>query len=148
MPAGRMHDAWEAGARIAQIFGDATEGFDLFLCPTTAVPAIPADHDQSRDELRIGGETVDPTLGWVLTHPFNMMSSRPVLAVPSGLAPVPTGVQIVGRPWRDDDVFRAGLVLEAAAGGWIGASTGPPALPDADPTDTLGRPIDRGGTSP
>ena len=46
-----------------------------------------------------------------------MLSSHPVLAVPSGRAQngVPTGVQIVGKPYDDDMVFRIGLGLEAAA---------------------------------
>jgi amidase len=50
-----------------------------------------------------------------------MLSRLPVLAVPSGRAAngVPTGIQIVGRSYRDRDVFRAGMAYEAALGGWF-----------------------------
>ena len=42
------------------------------------------------------------------------MSRCPVLAVPSGFADngVPTGVQIVGRTYDDETVFRVGAALE------------------------------------
>ena len=49
-----------------------------------------------------------------MTYPFNMLSRCPVLAVPSGLGDrgVPTGIQIVGRPYEDVRVFRAGAAYE------------------------------------
>ena len=42
------------------------------------------------------------------------MSRCPVLAVPSGFADngVPTGIQIVGRTYDDETVFRVGAALE------------------------------------
>jgi Asp-tRNA(Asn)/Glu-tRNA(Gln) amidotransferase A subunit family amidase len=45
-----------------------------------------------------------------------MLSRCPVLAVPSGTAEngVPTGVQLVGRTYDDETVFRAGAALETA----------------------------------
>ena len=80
--------------------------------------------DSTRDTILINGKPVDPFLGWALTVPFNMLSRLPVLALPSGHAAngVPTGLQIVGRSYRDRDVFQAGLAYEAALGGWF---TGP-----------------------
>jgi Asp-tRNA(Asn)/Glu-tRNA(Gln) amidotransferase A subunit family amidase len=42
------------------------------------------------------------------------MSRCPVLAMPSGFADngVPTGIQIVGRTYDDETVFRVGAALE------------------------------------
>ena len=50
----------------------------------------------------------------MLTAPFNILSRCPVLAVPSGVADngVPTGIQIVGRTYDDETVFRVGTALE------------------------------------
>lgn len=113
---------------MAVQFGAAMAGYDLLICPTNALPAVPADLDQSRDSVTINGVTVDATLGWVMTAPFNMLSHHPVLSVPSGHAAngVPTGVQIVGQPYDDVTVFRAALAYETAIGGWYGdASTRP-----------------------
>jgi Asp-tRNA(Asn)/Glu-tRNA(Gln) amidotransferase A subunit family amidase len=48
---------------------------------------------------------------------FNIMSRCPVLAVPSGFGTRggPTGVQIAGRTYDDETVFRVGAALEAVA---------------------------------
>ena len=43
-----------------------------------------------------------------------MLCRLPVLSVPSGLASngIPTGIQIVGKPYEDIGVFQAGYHLE------------------------------------
>lgn len=118
-----------AGAMAAE-FGAAIDGFDLFLCPTTACPAVPADFNHATDELRINGRAINPMLGWVMTTPFNMMSRHPVLTLPSGRAQdgVPTGIQLVGQTFRDVDVFQAGMAYETALGGWYTTPRTRPAL--------------------
>ena len=112
----------EVAGRMYSTLGPLLEKYDVLVCPTNALPAVPADHDQSKDEIRINGKVVDPSLGWVMTVPFNMMSRCPVLSVPTGRARngVPTGMQIVGRTYCDADVFRAGMAYEKAVGGWYG----------------------------
>lgn len=107
-------DSLTVAGRASVAFSQATEGFDAFICPTTAVPAIAADFNPLEDSIIINGKTCSSFLGWVLTSPFNMMSSHPVLAVPSGWTDddLATGIQIVGRPYDDDMVFRIGLALE------------------------------------
>ena len=102
--------------------GPLLEEYDALICPTTAIPAVPADFDGLA--LDIEGKSVRPELGWVLTTPFNMMSRCPVLQVPSGFGAngVPTGIQIVGPTYRDERVFQAAKAYEAALGGWFGSS--------------------------
>jgi aspartyl-tRNA(Asn)/glutamyl-tRNA(Gln) amidotransferase subunit A len=53
-----------------------------------------------------------------MTIPFNILSRCPVLSVPSGRAHngVPTGLQIVGRTYDDETVFRVGAAVELALG--------------------------------
>lgn len=98
----------------------AMAGFDLLICPTTALPAVPADFDPGTDSLSINGRPVDPMLGWVMTVPFNMLSTRSALSLPCGQAAdgVPIGLQIVGRPFDDDTVFRAALAFEGTLPAW------------------------------
>jgi amidase len=117
--AGRMYDT----------FGPMMEGFDLFVCPTLALPAVAADHDITAG-LRINGKPVHPRMGWIMTYPFNMLSRCPVLSVPSGRASsgVPTGVQMVGRSFDDAAVFRAGLAYEDSVGGWYTRPQDRPAI--------------------
>ncbi len=111
----------EVAAEMYLTLGPILERYDVLICPTSGLPAVPADFDQSKDTVRINGKVVSPFLGWVMTLPFNMLSRCPVLAVPSGHAAngVPTGIQIVGRTYCDADVFRAGLAYENALGGWF-----------------------------
>ncbi len=104
------------GAELAR----AMLGCDLLICPTTALPAVPAEFDPGTDSLAINGVPVDPMLGWVMTVPFNMLSTRPALSLPCGRAAngVPIGLQIVGNPFDDDTAFRAALAFEAACPAW------------------------------
>ena len=129
--------AEEAQSTTAEAFLDATtvagmmypplaavlERCNVFVCPTNALAAVPADLDSTRAEVRINGVSVDPVLGWVMTYPFNMLSRCPVMSVPSGLADtgVPTGIQIVGRTFDDVSVFRAAAAYEEAVGGFAPA---------------------------
>jgi len=120
----------ETAAEMYNSLGPLLEDYDVFICPTNALAAVPADHDQSKDEVRINGKVVDPSLGWVMTTPFNMLSRCPVISVPTGHAKnrVPTGMQIVGRTYCDEDVMRAAIAYEKAVGGWYGDATVRPKL--------------------
>lgn len=104
--------------KMYSTLGPILEKYDILICPTTALPAVPAHFDQSKDTVKVNGKIVDPMLGWVMTTPFNMMSRCPVISMPSGFAKngVPTGIQIVGRTYCDADVFRAAMAYEAANG--------------------------------
>jgi amidase len=97
-------------------FGPLMERNDLFVCPTVTTTRIKADFNYLHDTLEIDGKRVEPELSIAMCHQFNMLSRCPVLAVPSGTASngVPTGVQLVGRTYDDETVFRAGAALEAA----------------------------------
>ena len=101
--------------------GPILEEYNVLICPTTAIPAVPADFDSTKDQLRINGKEVNKMLGWCMTTPFNTLSRCPVLTVPSGRASngVPTGIQIVGKTYCDEDVFQAGMAYETALGGWF-----------------------------
>ena len=110
--------------------GPILEEYNILICPTTAIPAVPADFDSTKDELKINGKDVNKMLGWCMTTPFNTMSRCPVLTVPSGQASngVPTGIQIVGRTYCDEDVFQAALAYEEALGGWRNSNKKRPTL--------------------
>lgn len=118
-------------AEMYQTLGPILAEHDLFVCPTTATPAVPADRELD-DPVLVDGQPVPGHLGWVLTWPFNLLSALPVLSVPSGRDPrtgVPTGVQLIARPHDDLRVFRAGAALEAALGGpWYRRAADRPAL--------------------
>ena len=118
----------DTAARMYQTLGPLLEKYDVLICPTNALASVPAEFDHTSDTVEINGKIVDPSLGWVMTTPFNMLSRCPVLSMPSGHASngVPTGIQIVGRTYCDADVFRAAMAYETAQGQWYrSASTRP-----------------------
>jgi aspartyl-tRNA(Asn)/glutamyl-tRNA(Gln) amidotransferase subunit A len=94
---------------LAQVFADV----DVLVCPTVGHTGLRAGDDYVDNRVRIGHQDFDP---WdvAMTVPFNIASRCPVLNVPIGIASngLPTGVQIVGPPYRDADVWRVGRVLE------------------------------------
>jgi len=104
--AGEMYDT----------LGPILQRYDALICPTIAFPAVPADHDSTRDKVVINGTEVDPMLGWCMTPAFNIMSRCPVLAVPSGRDRhgMPTGIQVVGPTYEDAKVFQIGAAIEEA----------------------------------
>lgn len=113
-------------AEMYETLGPILEKYDVFVCPTTALSAVRADLDPTRETVQINGKTVDSTLGWVLTYPFNVMSRCPVMSVPSGFDRngVPTGLQIVGRTYDDVRVFRAAAAYEQVKP-WLGPKARP-----------------------
>ena len=90
--------------------------YDVMLCPTLAIPAVKADHDEFRQDFTVNGKRVNAYVGWIMTHGFNLVSQCPSMSVPTGFSKygVPTGMQIVARPYDDLRVFRAAAAYEKA----------------------------------
>jgi amidase len=126
--AGDFLAAMRVAGEMYASFAPILESHDVFVCPTTAIPALPADHDPTTARVEIAGLAVDPVLGWILTWPFNMLSRCPVISVPSGFATsgVPTGIQIAARSYDDLRVFRAAAAYEREVGGFDEVDRRPP----------------------
>jgi Asp-tRNA(Asn)/Glu-tRNA(Gln) amidotransferase A subunit family amidase len=86
----------------------------VLLCPTIGTRGLVAGDSYVGHGLTVGGVELEHYFDSIMTAPFNVMSRCPVLAVPSGFADngVPTGLQIVGRTYDDETVFRVGAALE------------------------------------
>ncbi|MBF8290386.1 MAG: amidase [Chloroflexi bacterium] len=107
------------------------ETVDVMICPTTSVAGLPAGDDLADGPfISPAGRLHDYFFDWSLTPPFNIASRCPVLAVPSGMsdAGVPTGLQIVGRTYDDETVFRVGAALERERP-WLDVPARRPVLP-------------------
>ncbi len=111
-----------AESEIARRTLEAMGGAELLLLPTLATLGWLAGDDYTETPCVVNGVALDFYLTAGLTPIFNVLARRPVLSVPMGLASngVPMGVQVVGRPYADQDVFDGGAALEALAGpgGW------------------------------
>ena len=92
----------ELEARIYQPLGEILDRFDALICPTFAVPALPAEWDSP------------DVLDTLMTVPFNIASRCPVISVPSGRSRdgVPTGLSVVGKTYDDVTAFRVAYAHE------------------------------------
>jgi amidase len=83
------------------------EDYDLIICPTNAFPAMPHGQVGAKGD------------GYTYTRIYNL-TGWPTAVVRGGSSPegLPIGVQIVGRPWREEVVLAVAQRLESALGGW------------------------------
>ncbi len=115
-------------AAIYAPLGEILESHDALICPTFAVPALPAEYDTG-DPIEVNGKPAKRWLDVLMTLPFNIASRCPVLNVPSGLSRdgVPTGLAVVGKTYDDVTAFRVAAAHEARLP-WLTASGPRPAL--------------------
>lgn len=98
---------------------DAWGAYDLLVTPTLAVTAVTNRHDGlTTGPTAIGGVSVEPSIGWCLTYPFNF-TGHPAASLPAGFASgLPVGLQIVGKHHDDAGVLAASAAFEAVSP-WI-----------------------------
>ena len=94
---------------IKRDFDLAWDKVDMVLTPTTPSPAF-AQGEKSGDPLAMYLEDI-------FTVTVNM-AGLPGISVPAGLSSegTPMGLQLIGKPFDEATLFRAGQVIEAAAG--------------------------------
>jgi Asp-tRNA(Asn)/Glu-tRNA(Gln) amidotransferase A subunit family amidase len=108
---------WVAGlgleAEIYAPLGELLEEYDALICPTFAVPALPAEYDTDQP-VPVNGQPRGDWLDVLMTLPFNIASRCPVLSIPSGRSRdgVPTGLSVVGKTYDDITVFRIAAAHE------------------------------------
>ena len=110
-----LYECNKVAGKMYEDLSPILHNYNVFICPTTAIPAVKADINVLKDKIYINGKEIkSPDLGWTMCYPFNMLCRLPVLSVPSGFSKigVPTGIQIVGKPYEDIDVFQAGYHFE------------------------------------
>lgn len=103
-----------ARTEVFDAIQDLFERYDLLVTPTLAVPPFDnADDGNTVGPSEVGGEEVDPLIGWCLTYPINY-TGHPAASVPAGFTTegLPIGMQIIGRRFADEAVLAASAVFE------------------------------------
>jgi aspartyl-tRNA(Asn)/glutamyl-tRNA(Gln) amidotransferase subunit A len=93
---------------ISRDFKAAFEKVDVLLAPTAPTPAFAI------------GEKMDDPIAMYLNDVFTVPASLaglPAMSLPAGLSGdgLPLGLQLIGKPFDEETVLRAGGVLEEAA---------------------------------
>lgn len=121
-----FYEGLELEGRLWDPLGLVFEEFDALLCPTMATAGYVAG-EPYLGPMAVGEGRVVNNILAAMTLPFNILSRCAVLSVPSGVAPngVPTGVQVVSRPYDDLIAFRVAAALEVHGVGFTHAEWRP-----------------------
>jgi Asp-tRNA(Asn)/Glu-tRNA(Gln) amidotransferase A subunit family amidase len=89
--------------------------YPILLCPPAAIPAF----RHGERTWIIDGNSVHYLDAWSYTEWFNLLGN-PAAVVPMTQSAdgLPIGVQIVGRPWEEENVLVVAAEVERASGGW------------------------------
>jgi aspartyl-tRNA(Asn)/glutamyl-tRNA(Gln) amidotransferase subunit A len=105
--------------RLRAQVDDALAHVDVLAAPTTPSAATPV---QSAAAIGSAEEAWTTAVAGrsLLTSPFNV-TGHPALSVPCGFMPenLPVGLQLIGRPFREEDVLRVADAYQSLAG-WHG----------------------------
>jgi Asp-tRNA(Asn)/Glu-tRNA(Gln) amidotransferase A subunit family amidase len=108
-------DAWIRRDALRADFLEQMRKFPILLCPAAAIPAF--RHGERR--WAVEGKTVNYLDAWSYTEWFNLLGN-PAAVVPATQSSegLPIGVQIVGRPWEEEQVLSVAAVIEREIGAW------------------------------
>jgi Asp-tRNA(Asn)/Glu-tRNA(Gln) amidotransferase A subunit family amidase len=108
-------DAWIRRDAVRADFLAQMRKYPILLCPPAAIPAF----RHGERAWTVEGKTVNYLDAWSYAEWFNLLGN-PAAVVPVSQSSdgLPIGVQIVGRPWEEEQVLSVAAVLEKECGGW------------------------------
>jgi Asp-tRNA(Asn)/Glu-tRNA(Gln) amidotransferase A subunit family amidase len=108
-------DAWIRRDAVREQFFAQMEEYPILLCPAAAIPAF-RHRERSWD---VNGQMVKYLDAWSYAEFFNLLGNPAVvIPVSQSAEGSPIGVQIVGRPWQEEEVLSVAAVLEKQCGAW------------------------------
>jgi Asp-tRNA(Asn)/Glu-tRNA(Gln) amidotransferase A subunit family amidase len=108
-------DTWIRRDTLRAEFLAQMRKYPILLCPAAAVPAF----RHGERSWTIDGKTVQYLDAWSYTEWFNLLGNpAAVVPVSQSVEGLPIGVQIVGRPWEEEQVLAVAGALEERWGGW------------------------------
>ncbi|PYX52572.1 MAG: amidase [Acidobacteria bacterium] len=110
-----LMEAWIARDTLRAKFLAQMRKYPILLCPVAAIPAF----RHAERSWAIEGKEVGYLDAWSYTEWFNLLGN-PAAVVPVNHSDrgLPIGVQIVGRPWEEEQVLGVAAALEAQCNAW------------------------------
>ncbi len=113
--ASTLLEAWMDRDLLRARFFAEMEKYPILLCPVAAIPAF----RHGERSWQIENKTVSYLDAWSYTEFFNLLGNpAAVVPVARSAGGLPIGVQIVGRPWMEEQVLAVAAVLEKTCGAW------------------------------
>lgn len=111
----KLLEAWIGRDALRAQFFAQMERYPILLCPVASIPAF----RHGERSWQVEGKTVVYLDAWSYTEFFNLLGN-PAAVVPVGHSSegLPIGVQIVGRPWEEEQVLSVAAALEGQCGAW------------------------------
>jgi amidase len=107
--------AWIQRDALCARFLRQMQHYPILLCPAAAIPAF----QHGERTWQVEGKTVDYLDAWSYTEFFNLLGNpAAVVPVSHSSEGLPIGVQIVGRPWQEEQVLSVAAALERECGAW------------------------------
>lgn len=108
-------EAWIGRDTLCAKFLSQMRRYPILLCPAAAVPAF----RHGERAWTVDGKIVHYLDAWSYTEWFNLLGN-PGLVVPmsQSLKGLPIGVQIVARPWEEEQALAVGAELEKKCNAW------------------------------
>jgi len=107
--------AWIGRDMLRARFLAQMQQYPILLCPAAAIPAF----RHGERSWTIDGRTVEYLDAWSYTEWFNLLGNpAAVVPVSHSAEGLPIGVQIVGRPWEEEQVLGVAAALERECGAW------------------------------
>jgi Asp-tRNA(Asn)/Glu-tRNA(Gln) amidotransferase A subunit family amidase len=115
LTADTLLDAWIRRDSLRARFFAQMQQYPILLCPVAAIPAF----RHGERSWQVEGKTVHYLDAWSYTEFFNLLGN-PAVVIPVGRSDegLPIGLQIIGRPWEEEQVLSVAAALEALCGAW------------------------------
>jgi Asp-tRNA(Asn)/Glu-tRNA(Gln) amidotransferase A subunit family amidase len=108
-------DAWIRRDALRAQFFTQMEEYPILLCPSAAIPAF----RHGERSWQIDGQTVKYLDAWSYTEFFNLLGNpAAVVPVAHSADGLPIGVQVVGRPWQEEQVLVVAAAIENSISAW------------------------------
>ncbi len=108
-------NAWIGRDTLRGNFLAQMRQYPILLCPVAAIPAF--RHGERRWDIQ--GRTVEYLDAWSYTEWFNLLGNpAAVVPVSHSTEGLPIGVQLVGRPWEEEQVLAVAAALERECNAW------------------------------
>ncbi len=110
-----LRQARRTQGKIISAAATFMQDFDLLICPATSVSSVPMGLRYPGADK---GVAIPEYYRWLAIAYGTTMTTLPIITMPCGIGPanMPIGIQLIGRPWGESQLFRYASYLQRQIG--------------------------------